>query len=183
MNWLIDKLKWAVAGKELNQLHSLKKDLQMYRQWLAEIPELAFTFDHLAKMNGINTATFDDVQLMDIWKLQEHLRAVRRLSIVDIKNKHDTEKELLKMQAQQYRAALIGALEVLEWNSENYPDAGSAADDEKIAKIKAMLGITIPQPKTAAGHVMFKTDGMMIVSDPDGHVRVEMSALDDEGAA
>ena len=53
MNWLKDKLKWAIASKELNQLQYLKTDLQTYRQWLAEFPELAFALDHLAKMNSI----------------------------------------------------------------------------------------------------------------------------------
>ncbi|WP_428719111.1 hypothetical protein [Undibacterium curvum] len=92
MNWLKNKLKWAIAGKELNQLQRLKTDLQTYRQWLAEFPELAFALDHLAKMNSISTITFDDVDGMDISKLREHLRKLR-LSNLERKALSDVAEE------------------------------------------------------------------------------------------
>lgn len=92
MNWLKDKLKWAIASKELNQLQYLKTDLQTYRQWLAEFPELAFALDHLAKMNSINTITFDDVDGMNISELREHLRKLR-LSNIEHKALSDVAAE------------------------------------------------------------------------------------------
>lgn len=95
MNWLKNNLKWAIAGKELSQLQRLKTEMQAYRQWLAEFPEIAFLLDHLAKKNGINALTFDDVDGMGIFEFREKLQSLR-LPYFDHKALSDVAVERLR---------------------------------------------------------------------------------------
>ena len=77
MKWIIRKLKWMLAGRELQQLHALKADLMLYRRWLSEFDDVSLMLDVLAIHHGLPSGGFDDVSNRDISALREEMRKLR----------------------------------------------------------------------------------------------------------
>lgn len=86
MKWLIEFLKWKIAGRELEQLHRLKADMMEYRSWLNEFPEIAAVLDNLAVRHGFHRGlVFDNCQHKGVAELRKVLRVM-----VDLRHRgHD----------------------------------------------------------------------------------------------
>ena len=79
MSWLTKKIAQAVAGKELEQLHRIKTDLQMYRRWLAEFPEISLLLDTIAANHDL-PGCYDKVNCQDVMRLREQMRGMAKPS-------------------------------------------------------------------------------------------------------
>lgn len=80
---ILENLKWAIAGKEMQELYHWRSQWEDYRRWLAEFPEIAITLDNFK--NSINgTISMDACHPPGIsgpWtvsSLREHLRSISK---------------------------------------------------------------------------------------------------------
>lgn len=123
MSWLTKQIARAVAGKQLDLLFRLQTDLQLYRRWLAEFPEIALLLDNIAANYGL-PGGYDTVTYNDVSKLREKMRGMvaYRQKMLPVGTAgdfipmtcHDAflQQELAKLQAE--RDQLLAALEELE---------------------------------------------------------------------
>lgn len=59
LNWLKNRFKWWVAGKELTELHRWRSQYHLYRRWMAEFPDVSEALDSLeaaARGGGLNSS-------------------------------------------------------------------------------------------------------------------------------
>lgn len=73
------KLKWLFAEKELNELYSLKTELQLYRRWLGEFEGISMVLDNIASKHGVIDASLGLHRIIGISELREQLRKLNKL--------------------------------------------------------------------------------------------------------
>lgn len=105
MSWLTNKLAQAVAGKELEQLHRIKTDLQMYRRWLAEFPEIALLLDTIAANHSL-PGCYDQVNCQDVMRLREQMRGLAKPCASQIANSEAQAGLYRNGEAHEIRASL-----------------------------------------------------------------------------
>lgn len=76
IKWIVNELKYLIAGKELEKLDSYKILTMQYRQWLAEFPDVVSALDNLqVAVHGRPFLERQTHTLLSISDLRETMRA------------------------------------------------------------------------------------------------------------